>query len=415
MTGKSPKSQDNLAALPADSTDPVERAPADGLAALISLAEMSDALADAPTRVDRYHLLEMIGKGGMGTVYKAEQRHPIKRIVAVKVIKAGFDTADVIARFESERQMLAQMDHPNLARVIDAGVSETGRPYFAMEYVPGEPIVQFCDAHRLSIRQRLDLFLQVCDAVGHAHTKATIHRDLKSSNVLAYMQDGKPWSKVIDFGIAKALVSDGPAGLTRYTSGEQVLGTFESMSPEQAEGSPDIDTRTDVYSLGVMLYELLAGSHPFDSRHGPTEGMDAMRQRIRTQDPPWPSTCLSNLSGPSLEELAQRRQIEPRRLKRLFRGDLDWIVMKCLEKDPRPAIRIGERSGGRHQAPLEQRTDRRSPADGPVSFWQAHPSKPPAIRFSRRRHTCDPRRGGVERVAGAAGHACRSGGGVRKE
>ena len=281
--------------------------------------------------IDRYVLVERLGEGGFGSVWKAEQQHPVVRPVALKIIKLGMDTRQVIARFEAERQALALMDHPNIARVFDAGATETGRPFFVMELVGGEPITLWCNENSVSIRQRLELFEQVCQAVQHAHTKGVIHRDLKPSNVLVSLQDGQPRVKVIDFGIAKA-TSARLTEKTLLTEHRQLIGTPEYMSPEQAEGSVDIDTRTDVYSLGVILYELLVGQTPFDSRSLRVSAYAEIQRIIREVDPPWPSTRLSR-AGDTLATLAVQRQTEPSKLPRLVRGDLDWIVMKALEKD----------------------------------------------------------------------------------
>lgn len=281
--------------------------------------------------IGRYKLLEVIGEGGFGTVYLAEQREPVVRRVALKIIKPGMDNAQVIGRFEAERQALALMDHPNIAKVLDAGATESGRPYFVMELVKGEPITQFSDTHMLTIPRRLDLFQQVCNAVQHAHTKGVIHRDIKPSNVLVAMQDGKPLARVIDFGIAKA-TDHRLTERTVFTEHRQLIGTPEYMSPEQAEGSLDIDTRTDVYSLGVLLYELLTGSTPFDPRRLRSAAYAELQRIIREVDPPKPSTRLSQ-AGETLPDVASRRSVQPERLGTLLRGELDWIVMKALEKE----------------------------------------------------------------------------------
>src|SRR5213080_804913 len=283
------------------------------------------------TVIGRYKILESIGEGGYGTVFMAEQTTPVQRKVALKIIKAGMDTKQVIARFEAERQALALMDHPNIAKVFDAGVTDTGRPYFVMELVKGMPITKYCDEHRVDPRQRLDLFMQVCQAVQHAHQKGIIHRDLKPSNVLVALYDGKPVPKVIDFGVAKA------AGLaltdkTLVTGFGAIVGTLEYMSPEQAEiNQLDIDTRSDIYSLGVLLYELLTGSTPFTKKDLEKAGMLEMLRMIREQEPSKPSTKLSTADG--LPTLAANRGTEPAKLTKLVRGELDWIVMKTLEKD----------------------------------------------------------------------------------
>ena len=296
-----------------------------------------DTLATAPlregpgTRIGPYKLLQLIGEGGFGAVFMAEQTEPVARKVALKILKLGMDTRQVVARFEQERQALALMDHPNIARVLDAGATDTGRPFFVMELVKGSPIVEYCDRNQLTIDERLELFAQVCQAVQHAHGKGIIHRDLKPSNVLVGTQDGRPQAKVIDFGIAKA-TSQKLTDKTLFTEHQQVIGTLQYMSPEQAEGSLDIDTRTDVYSLGILLYELLTGSTPFDKKTL-QNAMDGEIQRmIREVEPPRPSTRLSE-SQDALASIAAHRRIEPRRLGLLLRGELDWIVMKALEKD----------------------------------------------------------------------------------
>ena len=285
----------------------------------------------AGTMIGPYRVVRLIGEGGFGAVYLAQQREPIVREVAIKIIKLGMDTKQVIARFEQERQALAMMDHPSIARVIDAGATDAGRPFVVMDFVDGTPIAQFCDEHSLSVPERIDLFIQVCNAVQHAHTKGIIHRDLKSSNVLVSLQDGKPVARVIDFGIAKAI--GGVAGEKAFfTEHRQFIGTPEYMSPEQAQGSPDIDTRADVYSLGVLLYELLTGTTPFPSRELRVAAFDEVQRLIREVDPPNPSTRLSRLEA-ELPAVASRRRTEPRRLGTLIRGELDWIVMKAIEKD----------------------------------------------------------------------------------
>jgi serine/threonine protein kinase/tetratricopeptide (TPR) repeat protein len=283
------------------------------------------------TIIGRYKLLESIGEGAHGTVYMAEQTSPVQRKVALKIIKAGMDSKQVIARFEAERQALALMDHPNIAKVFDAGVTETGRPYFVMELVKGVTITKYCDEHRLTPRDRLELFVQVCQAVQHAHQKGIIHRDLKPSNVLVALYDGKPVPKVIDFGVAKA-TGQRLTEKTMFTGFGVVIGTPEYMSPEQAElNQLDIDTRSDIYSLGVLLYELLTGSPPFSHKELQKAGMLEMLRVIREREPTRPSTKLSTAEG--LPMLAANRGTEAARLTKLVRGELDWIVMKALEKD----------------------------------------------------------------------------------
>jgi serine/threonine protein kinase len=295
---------------------------------------LSTPLTEKPgDRIGRYKLREKIGEGGCGVVYVAEQEEPVRRRVALKVIKLGMDTKAVIARFEAERQALAMMDHPNIAKVLDAGTTETGRPYFVMELVRGIRITDYCDQNKLSTPERLGLFMQVCHAVQHAHQKGIIHRDIKPSNILVTLHDGVPVPKVIDFGIAKA--TEGRlTDLTVYTELHQFIGTPAYMSPEQAEMSGlDIDTRSDIYSLGVLLYELLTGKTPFDPQELLQSGLDAMRRTIREQEPPRPSTRLSTMVVADLTAVAQRHGAEPPRLIHLIRGDLDWITMKALEKD----------------------------------------------------------------------------------
>jgi tetratricopeptide (TPR) repeat protein len=279
----------------------------------------------------RYKLIEQIGEGGMGTVWMAQQTEPVKRLVALKLIKAGMDTRQVLARFEAERQALALMDHPNIARVLDAGTTDAGRPFFVMDLVKGVPITQYCDEQRLTPRERLELFLPVCRAVQHAHTKGIIHRDLKPANVLVARYDGRPVPKVIDFGVAKA-AGQTLTEKTLVTGFGAVVGTLEYMSPEQAEiNQLDIDTRSDVYSLGVLLYELLAGSPPLTRKELNKGGVLEMLRLIREQEPARPSTRLSTADG--LPTLAANRGTEPARLLKLLRGELDWIVMKALDKD----------------------------------------------------------------------------------
>ncbi|HEX5218391.1 MAG TPA: serine/threonine-protein kinase, partial [Verrucomicrobiae bacterium] len=284
-------------------------------------------------RIDRYKILQKLGEGGCGVVYMAEQTEPVRRRVALKVIKLGMDTRQVIARFEAERQALALMDHPNIARVLDAGATLNGRPYFVMELVKGVRITDYCDQNHLSARERLNLFVQVCQAIQHAHQKGIIHRDIKPSNILVTLHDGVPIPKVIDFGIAKA--TDQPlTEKTVFTEVGRFMGTPAYMSPEQAELSGlDIDTRSDIYALGVLLYELLTGRTPFDAKELSQAGLDEMRRRIREEEPIRPSTRLNTMANADLTKVAERRQSEPAKLTRFLRGDLDWIVMKCLEKD----------------------------------------------------------------------------------
>lgn len=285
------------------------------------------------TRVGPYRLIERIGEGGFGSVFLAEQEKPVRRQVALKIIKLGMDTREVIARFEQERQALAIMDHPNIAKVFDAGATDTGRPYFVMEFVKGLPITEFCDTNRLPVRDRLGLFAGICSAIQHAHQKGLIHRDIKPSNILVAMEDGKPSPKVIDFGIAKA-TNQKLTERTMFTELGQFIGTPAYMSPEQAEGSLDIDTRSDIYSLGVLLYELLTGVTPFDMRSLRRAAFDEVRRMIREEEPKRPSTRIKETEK-DVSETAQSMGVEPKRLSSILRRDLDWIVMKALEKDRR--------------------------------------------------------------------------------
>jgi serine/threonine protein kinase len=293
----------------------------------------ADALQLKPgDHIGNYKLVKQLGEGGCGIVFLAEQEEPVRRQVALKIIKLGMDTQSVIARFEAERQVLALLDHPNITRVLDAGATETGRPFFVMELVRGVKITDYCDRQKLATSERLELFVQVCQAVQHAHQKGIIHRDLKPSNILVTQSEGRaPTPKIIDFGIAKS-TGQRLGGHTFFTAFQQFIGTPAYMSPEQA-GMMDIDTRSDIYSLGVLLYELLTGLAPFDAATLHECAMEEMLRFIRETEPPRPSTRVVNLTAPQLTTVADCRRIEPARLPRLLQGDLDLIVMKCLEKD----------------------------------------------------------------------------------
>jgi serine/threonine protein kinase len=303
-------------------------------AQVLSAAESALAADPLEARcIGPYKLLQMLGEGGYGVVYMAEQEQPIRRRVAVKIIKLGMDTKNVIARFEAERQALALMDHPNIARVLDAGATETGRPYFVMELVYGVKITDYCDQNRVGMQERLELFVQVCNAVQHAHQKGIIHRDLKPSNIMVTMHDGVPVPKVIDFGIAKA-TEQRLTDKTLFTSYAQLMGTPAYMSPEQMELSGlNLDTRSDIYSLGVLLYELLTGRTPFDTSELLKSGVDELRRTLREQEPLSPSAKLKTLANDELTKTAKLRRVEPLRFVSQLHGDLDWIVLKCLEKD----------------------------------------------------------------------------------
>jgi len=295
---------------------------------------IEEAITDhAGMTIGLYKLLEQIGEGGMGLVFMAEQTQPVRRRVALKILKPGMDTRQVVARFEAERQALALMDHHHIAKVFDAGVTKSGRPYFVMELVRGVPITQYCDERQLSTRHRLELFVSVCQAVQHAHQKGVIHRDLKPSNVLVTQHDTVAMPKIIDFGIAKA-TNQPLTERTLFTHFSQLIGSPLYMSPEQAEmNGLDVDTRSDVYSLGVLLYELLSGTTPFESDNFKKIGLDEMRRMIREHEPPAPSRRLSTLSAQACSTISERRGVDGRKLGQVLRGELDWIVMKALEKD----------------------------------------------------------------------------------
>ncbi len=306
-----------------------------------------------PTMIGPYRLIELIGEGGFGMVWLAERREPMVQRVAIKTLKPGLDTRAVIARFEQERQALALMDHPNVARVFDAGAAENGRPYFVMEYVKGDTITEFCDKHTLGVRERLELFATVCDAISHAHTKGIIHRDLKPSNILVSGDRANPIAKVIDFGIAKA-VSASLSQSTLVTERGQLVGTLEYMSPEQADlKSADIDTRSDVYSLGVVLYELLAGVLPFDSSELRSAGFAEMQRIVRDVDPPRPATRISKL-GDRASLIAERRRTSANGLQRELARELEWIPLKAMRKDRTE----------RYRSPADLRDDLRNYLDG---------------------------------------------------
>jgi tetratricopeptide (TPR) repeat protein/predicted Ser/Thr protein kinase len=287
---------------------------------------------DHPERVGRYRIDGILGEGGMGVVYRAEQTHPVRRTVALKLIKLGFDTRQVVARFDAERQALAMLDHPNVARVFDAGADDRGRPYFVMEYVDGVPLTQYCDERRLPTAQRLELFVQACTAIQHAHQKGIIHRDLKPGNLLVHAVDGRPAVKVIDFGLAKAM-GEPLAARAQTTEHGQLLGTPEYMAPEQASGGGAVDTRADVYALGVILYELLTGALPFDSSSLRAGSQAEIERTIREVDPPRPSARLTRDAG-RMTRAAHARSTEPQALVRALRNDLDWVVMRAIAKDP---------------------------------------------------------------------------------
>ena len=297
-------------------------------------ATMDQALIEKPgTQIGPYKLLQQIGEGGMGAVYMAEQKEPLRRTVALKIIKPGMDSQQVVARFEAERQALAMMNHPNIAKVLDAGSTESGRPYFVMELVKGIPITEYCDTHKLTTRQRLELLVTICDAVQHAHQKGIIHRDLKPGNLLVELHDIRPVPKVVDFGIAKS-TNQRLTERTLCTNFSQMIGTPLYMSPEQAQLSGlDVDTRSDIYSLGVLLYELITGTTPFTKESMSKIGYDEMRRKIQYDDPPRPSERISTLNVEALTTLTTNQRVDTRKLQQQVRNELDWVVMKALDKD----------------------------------------------------------------------------------
>ncbi len=319
----------------------------EGGVARLPISELAESFANMPDLVaptvavdeafgkviGAYKLLQRIGEGGCGVVYMAEQEKPVRRRVALKIIKLGMDTKSVVARFEAERQALAMMDHPNIARVLDAGATESGRPYFVMELVRGVKITEYCDQNELDTEARLKLFIYVCQAIQHAHQKGVIHRDIKPSNILITIIDGRPVPKVIDFGIAKA-IEGRLTDSTIFTAYEQFIGTPAYMSPEQAVMSGvDVDTRSDIYSLGVLLYELLTGRTPFETKELLQRGIDGLRRTLQEQEPPRPSVMVTTMQGAALAQMARSRHAEPLKLISQLRGDLDWIVIRALEKD----------------------------------------------------------------------------------
>ncbi len=311
---------------------PALAATVDRAGAAAALQGTATAIEGPGATIGPYKLLEQIGEGGFGYVFVAEQREPVRRRVALKIIKPGMDSHEVVARFEAERQALAMMDHPNIARVFDAGTTAAGRPYFVMELVRGMAITEYCEESGIALNERLELFIHVCQAVQHAHQKGIIHRDLKPANVLVTLHDGTPVAKVIDFGVAKAL-GEPLTAKTIYTQFAQVIGTPLYMSPEQVELSAlDVDTRSDIYALGVLLYEMLTGCTPFDRERFRTVAFDELRRIIREEEPPRPSARLTTVAGPHVTTPAHCR-LAPHPAPDAVRGDLDWIVMKALEKD----------------------------------------------------------------------------------
>lgn len=326
-----------LAAAESPATNPLDRVGRDLVATEAFRGEDEHERHESETEhlpsFGPYKLLEQIGEGGMGIVYVAEQEWPLRRRVALKIIKPGMDSRQVVARFEAERQALAIMNHPHIAKVLDAGTTDSGSPYFVMELVRGIPITTYCDAHQLDLRLRLELFVKVAEAIQHAHQKGVIHRDLKPSNILVELDDVRAVPKVIDFGVAKATQQPLTEG-TVYTGFMQMIGTPLYMSPEQAQlNSQDVDTRSDIYSLGVLLYELLTGSTPFDRETFKRVGVDEMRRIIREDNPARPSDRISTLAAAALSTISERRKVDPKKLRTAVRGELDWIVLKALEKD----------------------------------------------------------------------------------
>jgi serine/threonine protein kinase len=335
------------------------------------------------SRIGPYSLIRKVGEGGMGVVFLAEQERPVRRTVALKVIKPGMDSDHVIARLEAERQALALMDHPHIAKFLDAGTTDSGRPYFVMEPVEGRPITEYCDQHRLTPEERLELFVPVCQAIQHAHQKGIIHRDIKPSNVLVSIQDGKPVPKVIDFGIAKA-IDQRLTERTLFTHLGAIVGTPQYMSPEQAQmNGLDVDTRSDIYSLGVLLYELLTGTTPLRRQTLQGAAFTEILRRIREEEPPRPSTRLETIED--TVSIAASRRTEPARLARQVRGDLDWIVMKALEKEPARRYETADALARDIVRHLDQR--RTGCGSSPASIAEC--SRPPR---GSRRSSSQPRR-----------------------
>jgi serine/threonine protein kinase len=319
-------------------TSPDSSSPATYATAHVNRAAALLRDAAKPTDIGPYHIIELIGAGGMGEVYKARQEHPIQRIVALKLIKLGMDSREIVARFQTERQTLAMMNHPNVAAVYDAGISESGRPFFVMEYVAGQSITDYCDQQQLTVRQRLELFIQACDAAQHAHQKTIVHRDLKPGNMLVATDDGSPRLKVIDFGVAKALGDDVVSGRSlaaaAMTTPGQLVGTPQYMSPEQTAGGGDVDIRSDIYSLGMVLYELLTGTLPFETSAWSSTGIDEIRRIICQTDAPRPSTRLSKLTDAGASRIAELRRTRLPSLRQELKSELEWIPLKALRKDP---------------------------------------------------------------------------------
>ena len=351
----------------------------------------------------RYKLLEKIGEGGMGEVWVADQLEPIKRRVALKLIKPGMDSRSVLGRFEAERQALAVMDHPNIAKVLDAGTTADGRPYFVMELVKGTPITEFCDARRLTPKQRLELFVPVCQAIQHAHMKGIIHRDIKPSNVLVALHDETPVAKVIDFGVAKA-IGQQLTEKTIYTGFGVLVGTPAYMAPEQATFNQlDVDTRADVYALGVLLYELLAGSPPIEKERLKLAALDEVLRIVRDEEPPRPSQRLSTSQAKA--SIAATRQSEPAKLSALMKGEIDWIVMKALEKDRTRRYDTANGLAKDIQRYLDGDSVEAVPADDGLSVAQVRPQAPGHVDHGRRVRPVTDLGGVCEQLAGREGEA----------